>query len=166
MPTREDRVAEFSAHPPPQGVNLEVLCEDHVGTYALPFSANGPVVAGSMQRPTQASKAKLEVGQCVETLLQIIVNPSTPRAWPLPNSPFFSQGMESFAVVFLLLGVCCHISDPNWPAKAGEHVENCALSFLKLCQRCTDLTKSCDGTSPPRACSTTLFILTGKIAPV
>jgi hypothetical protein len=37
MPTREHRIAEFSAEPPPLGVELKVLCEDHVGTYALPF---------------------------------------------------------------------------------------------------------------------------------
>ena len=37
MPSREDRIAEFSTDPPPQDVDLKVLCEDHVGTYALPF---------------------------------------------------------------------------------------------------------------------------------
>ena len=39
MATRERRLAEFngSGEPPP-GKAVEVLCEDHSGTYQLPFS--------------------------------------------------------------------------------------------------------------------------------
>ncbi|MFT4118930.1 hypothetical protein [Bradyrhizobium sp.] len=39
MATRERRLAEFdSAGEPPIGLPLEVLCEDHSGTYQLPFA--------------------------------------------------------------------------------------------------------------------------------
>jgi hypothetical protein len=38
MATREHRLAEFtSTGTPPSDVPFEVLCEDHVGTYAIPF---------------------------------------------------------------------------------------------------------------------------------
>ena len=38
MPARADRLAEFetAAEPPPDSV-VELLCEDHVGTFLLPF---------------------------------------------------------------------------------------------------------------------------------
>ena len=38
MPARVDRLAEFqtAAEPPPETV-VELLCEDHVGTFLLPF---------------------------------------------------------------------------------------------------------------------------------
>ncbi|MDE2363523.1 MAG: hypothetical protein KGM42_12660 [Hyphomicrobiales bacterium] len=37
--TREKRIAEFLHEgDPPSGVALEVLCEDHIGTYTVPFS--------------------------------------------------------------------------------------------------------------------------------
>lgn len=38
MATREHRIAEFNAGPPPDGEAVEVLCEDHNGTYLLPFA--------------------------------------------------------------------------------------------------------------------------------
>jgi hypothetical protein len=39
MATRERRLAEFNGEgEPPQGMPLEVLCEDHSGTYQLPFA--------------------------------------------------------------------------------------------------------------------------------
>lgn len=38
MATREKRLAEFDGKgPPPPGEDMEVLCEDHSGTYQLPF---------------------------------------------------------------------------------------------------------------------------------
>jgi hypothetical protein len=38
MATRERRLAEFNgAGMPPQGMPVQVLCEDHSGTYQLPF---------------------------------------------------------------------------------------------------------------------------------
>ncbi len=38
MATREQRVAQFATNrDPPPDLAVEVLCEDHVGTYLLPF---------------------------------------------------------------------------------------------------------------------------------
>jgi len=38
MATREHRLAEFSGQgEPPAGAPVELLCEDHVGTYVVPF---------------------------------------------------------------------------------------------------------------------------------
>jgi hypothetical protein len=37
MATRQDRLNEFSQATPPSGEALELLCEDHSGTYLLPF---------------------------------------------------------------------------------------------------------------------------------
>ena len=37
MATRDYRLAEFSQGVPPAGRQLQVLCEDHNGTYLLPF---------------------------------------------------------------------------------------------------------------------------------
>jgi hypothetical protein len=38
MATREHRLAEFGGQgEPPTGEPIELLCEDHVGTYAVPF---------------------------------------------------------------------------------------------------------------------------------
>jgi hypothetical protein len=37
MVTREYRLAEFSNSPPTEGLPVELLCEDHAGTYLLPF---------------------------------------------------------------------------------------------------------------------------------
>lgn len=37
MATREFRLLEFDQSPPPLGQPLQLLCEDHNGTYLLPF---------------------------------------------------------------------------------------------------------------------------------
>jgi hypothetical protein len=37
MPTREERLADFSTAPPTEGLTLKLLCEDHSGTYDLPY---------------------------------------------------------------------------------------------------------------------------------
>jgi hypothetical protein len=37
MATREHRIAEFSTDKPIGDLPVELLCEDHAGTYALPF---------------------------------------------------------------------------------------------------------------------------------
>ena len=39
MATRDRRLAEFNGEgEPPPGMPVEVLCEDHSGTYQLPFA--------------------------------------------------------------------------------------------------------------------------------
>jgi hypothetical protein len=38
MATRDYRLGEFEQGGPPSGEPLELLCEDHVGTYALPYA--------------------------------------------------------------------------------------------------------------------------------
>jgi hypothetical protein len=38
MATRDHRLAEFDQGPPPENKSLQVLAEDHSGTYVLPFS--------------------------------------------------------------------------------------------------------------------------------
>ncbi|MEJ2377751.1 MAG: hypothetical protein P8Y71_20950 [Pseudolabrys sp.] len=37
MATREHRLSEFRQDTPPSGQPLELLCEDHNGTYTLPY---------------------------------------------------------------------------------------------------------------------------------
>ena len=37
MTTREHQVSEFNQGPPPPDQSLQVLAEDHSGTYVLPF---------------------------------------------------------------------------------------------------------------------------------
>jgi hypothetical protein len=37
MITRTDRLADFSTAPPTEGSGFHLLCEDHVGTYQLPY---------------------------------------------------------------------------------------------------------------------------------
>lgn len=37
MATRAGRISAFEEGPPPEGRPVRVLCEDHVGTYLLPF---------------------------------------------------------------------------------------------------------------------------------
>ena len=37
MATRDHRLAEFNKDSPPSGEPLQLLCEDHIGTYLLPF---------------------------------------------------------------------------------------------------------------------------------
>ena len=38
MATREHRIAEFNQVQPPADAVLKLLCEDHNGTYTLPFA--------------------------------------------------------------------------------------------------------------------------------
>jgi hypothetical protein len=38
MATREHRMAQFSSAEPPANQPLELLCEDHCGTYVIPFA--------------------------------------------------------------------------------------------------------------------------------
>jgi hypothetical protein len=37
MATRDQRLSEFNQGPPPPGQSFQLLCEDHNGTYLLPF---------------------------------------------------------------------------------------------------------------------------------
>jgi hypothetical protein len=37
MVTREKRLADFSSAPPTESITLKLLCEDHSGTYVLPY---------------------------------------------------------------------------------------------------------------------------------
>ncbi|SDR58301.1 hypothetical protein SAMN05519103_06075 [Rhizobiales bacterium GAS113] len=37
MPTRQNRLAEFTSHGEPPAQACEILCEDHNGTYVPPF---------------------------------------------------------------------------------------------------------------------------------
>lgn len=37
MVTRQERVSEFSQSVPPNNKSAELLCEDHCGTYVIPF---------------------------------------------------------------------------------------------------------------------------------
>jgi hypothetical protein len=37
MATREHRLGEFRQDAPPTSTSIELLCEDHNGTYALPY---------------------------------------------------------------------------------------------------------------------------------
>jgi hypothetical protein len=37
MATRNERLSKFDKGPPPADKPLELLCEDHAGTYVLPY---------------------------------------------------------------------------------------------------------------------------------
>ncbi|MDI1346789.1 MAG: hypothetical protein PSV22_22235 [Pseudolabrys sp.] len=37
MATRQHRLSEFNDGPPPPDLPLQLLCEDHNGTYVLPY---------------------------------------------------------------------------------------------------------------------------------
>mgnify|MGYP003474007546 CR=1 FL=1 len=37
MATRQHRLSEFNGGPPPPDLPLQLLCEDHNGTYVLPY---------------------------------------------------------------------------------------------------------------------------------
>ncbi len=37
MATRAGRISAFEEGPAPEGLPVRLLCEDHVGTYVLPF---------------------------------------------------------------------------------------------------------------------------------
>ena len=38
MATRQHRLSEFNDGPPPPDLPLQLLCEDHNGTYLLPYA--------------------------------------------------------------------------------------------------------------------------------
>jgi len=40
MATRKHRLSEFDQGTPPPGQPLELLCEDHCGTFVLPFACH------------------------------------------------------------------------------------------------------------------------------
>jgi hypothetical protein len=57
MATRQYRMAEFNSGDPPAGQPFEILCEDHCGTYVIPFACrwiNGEWTGPSNQ-PIQAT---------------------------------------------------------------------------------------------------------------
>jgi hypothetical protein len=57
MATREYRIAEFNTGAAPAG-EVELLCEDHCGTYVLPFAcrfADGAWIGVPANQPIQAT---------------------------------------------------------------------------------------------------------------
>jgi hypothetical protein len=57
MATRDHRLAEFNQGPPPLGQQLQLLCEDHNGTYLLPFRCewrDGAWYATEKTKPLEA----------------------------------------------------------------------------------------------------------------
>jgi len=57
MVTRERRLAEFDSGDPPADQPLEILCEDHCGTYVIPFECrwlNGEWTGRANDEPIQA----------------------------------------------------------------------------------------------------------------
>ena len=58
MATREKRLAQFdgSGEPPPDHP-VEVLCEDHSGTYQLPFACRWSTANGAMKKSGSAVEA-------------------------------------------------------------------------------------------------------------
>jgi len=58
MATRDHRLAEFNNGPPPLGQSLQLLCEDHNGTYLLPFRCewrDGAWYAPEKTKPIEAT---------------------------------------------------------------------------------------------------------------
>lgn len=58
MATRQSRVAEFNSGEPPSDRLLEILCEDHRGTYAIPFACrwiNGEWIGASNSQPIEVT---------------------------------------------------------------------------------------------------------------
>ena len=58
MATRDRRLAEFNSGPPPVGQPLQLLCEDHNGTYLLPFPCEwreGAWYASGKAKPLEAT---------------------------------------------------------------------------------------------------------------
>jgi hypothetical protein len=56
--TRDHRLAEFNTGPPPLGQPLQFLCEDHNGTYLLPFRCewrDGAWYASEKTKPIEAT---------------------------------------------------------------------------------------------------------------
>jgi len=58
MTTREHRISEFNSGEPPTSEAVEILCEDHCGTYVPPFACrwkNGTWVGAPTNEPIQAT---------------------------------------------------------------------------------------------------------------
>jgi hypothetical protein len=58
MATRQARIAEFNTGDPPVGQSLELLCEDHCGTYVIPYAcrwAEGGWVGETSTQPIQVT---------------------------------------------------------------------------------------------------------------
>jgi len=58
MATRDHRIAEFNNGPPPLGQSLQLPCEDHNGTYLLPFRCewrDGALYAHEKTKPIEAT---------------------------------------------------------------------------------------------------------------
>jgi hypothetical protein len=67
MVTRKERIDAFSHEGvPPTDLPLELLCEDHVGTYVIPFLCRWNTALGIVLTPTIASKRRLSAGACVD----------------------------------------------------------------------------------------------------
>ena len=65
MATRQERIDAFSHDgTPPTDQPLELLCEDHVGTYVIPFLADGAMAPGEASILTNASKPQWLVDEC------------------------------------------------------------------------------------------------------
>lgn len=59
MATREFRIAEFNQGAPPPKTSLQVLAEDHSGTYVLPFLCEWRDGAWHNPKSSQSLKAKI-----------------------------------------------------------------------------------------------------------
>jgi hypothetical protein len=58
MATRQNRMAEFNSGEPPMEQPLEILCQDHCGTYVIPFPCrweNGAWVGVPSNQPINAT---------------------------------------------------------------------------------------------------------------
>ena len=63
MVTRQERIDDFIHEgSPPNDQPLQILCEDHVGTYVIPSRAGGAKAYGKTQKPADASKLWWLVG--------------------------------------------------------------------------------------------------------
>jgi hypothetical protein len=60
MATRQQRLSDFSqASEPPAGEPVELLCEDHIGTYVIPFPCRWDGGAWRSQDSGQAIEGKV-----------------------------------------------------------------------------------------------------------
>jgi hypothetical protein len=60
--TRRERIDDFiHKGSPPNNQPLQILCEDHVGTYVIPFPCLW-MACGKTQKPEDASKLRWLVG--------------------------------------------------------------------------------------------------------
>ena len=67
MATRQERIDTFTYKGvPPPDQPLELLCEDHVGTYVIPFCADGAAVLGTVRIAAAQSKRGSSAGASVE----------------------------------------------------------------------------------------------------